>query len=100
MRCPHCPISGPCRGENAARLCELVDPTHPAYNPAYLRVLVPTDPHRVPLAESLRITEMAKRCPYRSPPACRCQGAAACGLRGGADVSAHECFDCVRVHGL
>ena len=111
MNCPHCPRAGSdCRGIQIARLCELVDSESPAYNPAYRAVLVPADgeaafpsadeqPGYVPLAESLRLTALSRQCLFRSKPRCHCEGAAACGLRGGADVSAHTCWDCARLYG-
>jgi hypothetical protein len=58
MKCPlrdhDCPAGVPaqCRGLQFSRFCELVDPTHPAYRPAYKRVLngddvtVPAQPPR------------------------------------------------------
>src|SRR5271157_5203658 len=43
VRCSRCPIEPglPFAGRGVRRLCELVDPTHPAYNPAYLTLLRP-----------------------------------------------------------
>jgi hypothetical protein len=115
-RCSHCPRAGlPCRGEEAVRLCELINPEHAAFNPAYRDVLAPTvhDPNNpdnpsnchirdincIPLAESLRLTALVRGCAFRSPPACGCQGAAACALKGGADVPTQTCWDCVRRYG-
>jgi len=114
-RCPHCPRAGQaCRGEELARLCELVDPEHAAFNPAYREVLEPAcrdadnpdnppdhpewNIDQIPLAESLRLTALARGCPFRSQPACGCD-AAACALKRGADVSARTCWDCVRRYG-
>ena len=39
VRCSRCPIEPglPCAGRGVRRLCELVDPAHPAYNPACRR---------------------------------------------------------------
>jgi hypothetical protein len=116
MSCEHCPRAGlPCRGETVVRLCQLVDPDHAAFNPAYRDVLEPANheadnpdilsnhPIRktgyIPLAESLRLTVLARECPFRSKPACSCEGAAACALKGGVDVSAQTCWDCVRRYG-
>ena len=108
--CPHCPRAGSdCRGIQIARLCELVDPGGPAYNAAYRAALAPADGEApstsaderttyVPLAESLRLTALSRRCPFRSKPRCHCEGAAACALRGGADVSAHTCWECTRLY--
>ncbi len=41
LKCSTCPLEEDhhCRGELARRLCELVNPVHPAYDPAY-RVLL------------------------------------------------------------
>lgn len=115
-RCPHCPRGGlPCRGEAIARLCQLVNPKHDAFNAAYRDILEPArneannpnnpfdrstrDVGQIPLTESLRLTAMARNCPFRSQPACGCEAAAACALKGGADVSAQTCWDCVRRYG-
>lgn len=115
-RCPHCPRGGlPCRGEEVGRLCQLVNPEHAAFNPAYREVLEPAgfeadDPDNpsdrftreighIPLAESLRLTALARGCPFRSQPACGCEAAAACALKRGADVSTQTCWDCVRRYG-
>lgn len=137
VRCPHCPRGGlPCRGETAVRLCQLVDPAHLSFNPAYRSVLAPAgaeanDPNNpsspndpddrsttrnppihqnkidrehqnfehIPLNEAIRLTRLARGCPYRSPPSCGCAGGAACALKGGADVSASTCWDCIRRYG-
>jgi hypothetical protein len=93
----------------------LVDPEHAAFNPVYREVLEPAshepdDPAnpsdrpareigQIPLAESLRLTALARSCPFRSRPACGCEAAAACALKRGADVSAQTCWDCVRRYG-
>lgn len=47
MNCERCPLASKCRGEEIPRLCELIDPDHPDYEPAYIDALEPTppDPH-------------------------------------------------------
>ncbi|MDE2100996.1 MAG: hypothetical protein KGL39_27365 [Patescibacteria group bacterium] len=102
MRCPTCPISGPCRGETAVRICDLVNPAHADYRPSYLAVLAVDESPQVDpasLAETLRLTRLARGCLYRSPPSCSCEGAASCALKGGSDVSAATCWECVRAYG-
>lgn len=44
-RCARCPraMFAACEGESTPRLCELVDPTHPDHDPAYLVVLEPRE---------------------------------------------------------
>jgi hypothetical protein len=110
--CSHCPREGlACRGEQIARLCELVRPDGPAYQPAYVSRLAPSiretttpggdsSPAPVPVAESLRLAAMSRRCLFRSTAKCGCDGAAACALRGGSDVPASTCWDCVRAYGV
>lgn len=34
-RCAHCPTAGDCPGLRASRLCELIDPAHSDFEPAY-----------------------------------------------------------------
>jgi hypothetical protein len=36
-RCAHCPVAPriACHGQRAPRLCQLIDPAHPDYQPAY-----------------------------------------------------------------
>jgi hypothetical protein len=111
-RCSHCPRDGlACRGEEIPRLCELVRADGPAYHPAYRSRLDPSileaptsegnfTAAPMPLDESLRLVALTRRCPYRSKAKCGCDGAAACALRGGADVSASTCWNCVRTHGV
>lgn len=50
MRCPHCPapVDELCRGEAVPRFCQLVDATHPDYQPAYKRILVRDDYEIIP----------------------------------------------------
>jgi hypothetical protein len=48
-KCEHCPVRGldrPCLAETTGhrRYCELVDPGHPAYRPAYIPLLAETAP--------------------------------------------------------
>ncbi|ODU02570.1 MAG: hypothetical protein ABS79_00175 [Planctomycetes bacterium SCN 63-9] len=91
----------------------MVDPRHADFTPSYRNILSPLPayntntrhiPHNpniseadhIPLAEVRRLTALVRRCPFRSKPACGCQGAAACALKGGIDVSSHTCWDCVR----
>jgi len=54
----------------------------------------------IPLSESVRLTRLVKQCPYRSKAACGCQGAAACALKGGADVPTAVCWECVKTYPL
>lgn len=56
MKCDHCPLreeQRPCKAEvtGHARYCELVDPSHPMYEPAYIPLLLSyQSPHQeVPL---------------------------------------------------
>lgn len=104
-RCAHCPRAGlaTCQGEAVPRLCQLVDPSHPAYRPEYLSALgseaPPDDGPKPPgdLAHRLRIMRLARDCPHRSTsPACGC---VKCGMRGGASVSPVECWACVERRG-
>ena len=65
VRCSRCPLEPglPCAGRGVRRLCELVDPAHPAYNPAYLTLLRPkVNDAAVPAGTSTAT-------PDRSPPA-------------------------------
>jgi hypothetical protein len=59
MRCPHCPAPEGelCRGEKIKRFCQLVDSTHPDYNPAYKRILVKDD---VEVTDEMRAEWMAQ----------------------------------------
>lgn len=106
MTCPRCSQGLPCRGVDVPRLHELaakdsrylarLDPgcldgttSKPAPPPSY-----PT----IPLAESMRLTALTRLCPYRSAPKCGCNGAAACALKGGVDVTIQTCWDCVKAY--
>lgn len=60
----------------------------------------PTAYPTIPLAESMRLTSLARQCPYRSKAACGCTGSGACSLKGGVDVPTHVCWDCVRLYPL
>lgn len=41
MKCANCPTRSdiPCLGEKAIRLCQLIDPAHPDYQPAYREMI-------------------------------------------------------------
>jgi len=109
--CAHCPIGEGffCQGEDARRLCMLVDPEHRDYTPEYVATIrslaQPRKPdgHRVAerpdLAEALSLLGAMRACPFRSVDAvCGCAGAR-CALRQGSIVSYPECFDCLRQYG-
>ncbi len=117
-RCPNCPTAPGlhCAGTDVPRLCELVDPDHPAYNPAYLPLLTPgalvpgDDPRSkspspdLPNAAEMRsILNQMYACPYReSETDCGCGGLAHCGQgrgRGGL-VNHHDCISCLRTAAL
>lgn len=106
-RCGHCPIPPDltCQGEAAARLCALIDPAGPAYDPGYLPSLwalarpVAERPAPPDVSEAVRLLSAMGRCPYRSTDAgCGCSGGR-CSLRGGAPVSHLDCIPCIRSHG-
>jgi hypothetical protein len=62
MRCQNCPAHKleQCRGEGVPRFCQLVDPTHPDHDPAYVRILVQDD-HIGPFE-----IESTEHAPFRS----------------------------------
>ncbi|APW59208.1 hypothetical protein [Paludisphaera borealis] len=112
-RCRHCPVASgsSCAGVSVVRLCELVDPAHPDYNPAYLDVLRPV-PERPPgiaddhapgrrrrgLAETLALLSAMKACPHRIERTdCGCGGLASCtsGKGRAGVVHSGDCFDCL-----
>ena len=102
-RCAGCPRApgARCAGAVTPRLCVLVDPTSPDYEPAYLTALeppaAPAAPRR-PVAESLRLLREMRSCPHRSERTdCGCDGAASCSLGLGRDglVRIADCFDCL-----
>lgn len=106
MKCGHCPIPPDltCHGEDAARLCELVDVDGPIYDPNYLPSLwalarpIAERPAPPDVVEVLRLLRAMKGCPYRDPdPGCGCS-AARCALRRG-PVSHLDCFPCLRAYG-
>jgi hypothetical protein len=104
-RCPHCPIERglACEGLRVRRLCELVDPTHPAYNPEYLSLLGPLASSELPealvMTEALSLLKKMKACPERTVGTdCGCAGLARCALGKGHNglVNHFDCFDCLR----
>jgi hypothetical protein len=110
-RCRHCPAApgSPCAGASIARLCELVDASHPDFNPAYLRLLdgdaaspsivdPPSPPRRRGLAETLALLRAMKGCSRRIERTdCGCGGLATCTLGKGRAGIVHsgDCFDCL-----
>ena len=54
-KCAHCPctVAIACPGEGARRLCDLVDPEHPAYRPGYLAVIPLHAHHTVPSVDAV-----------------------------------------------
>jgi hypothetical protein len=114
-RCPHCPVDPgrPCEGLGVRRLCELVDPNHAAYNPAYRSLLgdlagdaagstgaaVQDAPTRLGVGESLTLLRTMNACPHRSARTdCGCAGLGRCALGRGRDglVNHLDCFACLR----
>jgi hypothetical protein len=114
MRCDHCPLATDlaCPGEGARRLCDLIDPAHPAYQPGYITTIRghasnrekwpvksgQEDPEadRPSPAESMALVRAMHACIYRAThPPCGCSGGR-CGLRNGCIVSHRECFECLR----
>jgi hypothetical protein len=67
MKCSHCPIKEQCRGEEIARLCDLVDPRHRDYKPGYASILAQDD---VIVDSTPRITDI----PTPSTPRKGCCG--------------------------
>ncbi len=64
FRCAYCPIGPdlPCRGEQVRRLCQLIDPEHPAYSPGYLTRLLGTEEDRLSPDDVIaRVEEMGRR---------------------------------------
>jgi hypothetical protein len=117
-RCGHCPVERgrPCEGLHARRLCELADPAHPDYSPAYRALLVrlaqdagreaDLDPdggwdRRRPVrgpAETIALLGRMHECPDRTPRAdCGCAGLARCARGRGRQglVNHHDCLDCL-----
>jgi hypothetical protein len=110
-QCAYCPITEgmSCQGQDARRLCMLIDPGHPEYTPEYVatirslarpRETYGTRPaERSNLAEALSLLGAMKACPFRTvDTVCGCAGAR-CGLRQGSIVSYPECLDCLRQYG-
>ena len=110
-QCVHCPIAEglSCQGEDARRLCMLVDPGHPEYTPEYVatirslarpRTTDETRPAERPdLAETLSLLGAMKACLFRAvDTVCGCAGAR-CGIRQGSIVSYTECIECLRQYG-
>jgi hypothetical protein len=64
MRCPNCPIPPDlgCIGERAKRICDLVNPSHPDYQPGY-RDTIPRHPPPIENPDLLiaRVESMAAR---------------------------------------
>ena len=92
-RCVHCPLADgrPCPGQDAHRLCMLVNPGRPEYTPGYIAAIRdlaqsratdgPIPPESPDLAEALSLLAAMKACPFRAvDTACGCAGAR-CGLR-------------------
>jgi hypothetical protein len=105
--CVNCPITEGlyCPGEDARRLCMLVDPEHPEFTPEYVATIRGlarprgADERRPDLAEALSLIGAMKACPFRKVDTnCGCAGAK-CSLRRGSVVSYPECFDCLRQYG-
>lgn len=113
MRCAHCPRppGTPCRGESHGRLCELRDPTGPAFNRDYLRPIPgetlvegeeePRLRPRPALTEAER--ERGRRffamhrCDRRTTVPGRCSDCVGhCADRGGEVVEAAVCLACDR----
>jgi hypothetical protein len=91
VRCGHCPIDGPCRGEPNGRLCELVDPNHPDHNPAYRSILSPDSGEVHPIdPEVSRLNSLMFGCPHRS---CSCSVGYCAKLAR--EVVAIECHRCI-----
>ncbi len=66
MKCVHCPIDvdAGCIGERARRLCDLIDPSHPAYQPDYRETIQAHPPHvEDPDLIIARVEAMAKQAP-------------------------------------
>ncbi|MBV8487519.1 MAG: hypothetical protein JO161_04520 [Planctomycetaceae bacterium] len=117
-RCAHCPVGPdvPCAGLRVRRLCTLVDPTQPSYNPGYVALLrraglngpgAAVDskaaqnvrPTSVSLAEIVLLIKEIKACPHRTGEAeCGCAGLARCSLGKGYEglVNHHDCLACLR----
>jgi len=81
------------------RICDLTDPSHPAYNPTYLGARAapaPADaaPRPAPAA-ALALIRAVSRCPVRQADGCGCGGKALC-FRAGSPrrVYPDECRDC------
>lgn len=117
-RCVHCPVEPdvPCAGQHVPRLCTLVDPAKPSYNPGYIAVLrrswlvgpgaaVAPDaarsasPLALKAAEVVVLIKEIKACPHRTDEAdCGCAGLARCSLEKGYQglVNYHDCLACLR----
>ncbi len=106
--CSHCPISPDlrCAGLDAHRFCELIDPRHDSYTPAYVRTLLGLAV-RAPMAadpgskavEAVERLQALRAGPFRSIDSdCGCAGAR-CGLRQLGTVSYADCFECIRRYG-
>ena len=119
-RCPSCPVQPgrACEGSRFPRLCELADPGHKVYRPAY-RVLLQRlageaqvpgavaeqdpvvrhgrRPHDV--GESISLIRTMSACPHRRTRTdCGCGGLGRCTLGKGRDglVNHLDCFECLR----
>jgi hypothetical protein len=112
-RCSHCPVGegSRCKGQEIRRLCELVDPTSAAYNPAY-KPLLPEREEGSPdpegaagagglpsVSESLALLRRLNACPDRfAETTCGCAGLARCARGQGRQglVNHLDCFQCLR----
>jgi hypothetical protein len=121
-RCAHCPVEPdiPCAGIQVRRLCTLVDPGQPSYNPGYITLLrrswlvrpgtevTPEAARSVApsvqkVAEVVVLIKEIKACPHRTDEAdCGCAGLARCSLGQGylGLVNHHDCLACLRAKAL
>lgn len=105
-KCGHCPRTGGCLGQLHRRTCDKRNPSHPAYDTAWLKPLptedgfepdqpAPPQPEAeqsstVPLTVSVAVV----RCDHRTKlPACGCAGKWRC-ERDQADVTWGQCIAC------
>lgn len=78
------------------RYRELVDPAHPDYDPRFIPIVI--DAAKRAPARTVELARLMTACPFRSvPPGC-CAGGR-CALRGGAEASHIDCFDCLEQYG-
>src|SRR5271170_6196543 len=87
-QCAHCPITEglSCQGQEALRLCMLIDPGHPEYTPEYIETIrslarpsetdEASSAERPDLTEALSLLGAMKACPFRAvDTVCGCAGA-------------------------